>query len=232
MKFVVGIQTCERLSFLKKCVDSIVKYNPELMDAYFIIGDDASKDKRVDEYINSLDFVDQFIKNKERKGISITLKKITESAEKSGDILLYVQNDFFLDRTIDMASIEAFFQQYGNAGHIQTMRNKGLKGTNKRFVGTRSYINGKKTKDFDTINIGKEQFTLSSRNYCDYPNFTRTKLLHHLWKDFDPNNVAKKAEIPRAKNFHNICDIYILENQPFWNADTSGSRNRTKGRLS
>lgn len=232
MKLVIGLQTCERLNFLKRCVNSLIKHNPEFLNCHFIIGDDASKNQDVDDYINSLSFVDSFIKNKKREGISITLKKITEEAERNGDILLYIQNDFFLDRTIDITSIKTFFEIYKNAGHIQTMRNKGLKGTKERFVGTRSYITGKKTQDFETVPIGKERFTRSSRNYCDYPNFTRTNLLHYLWKGFDPNNVEKKAEIPRAKNFHKICDIYILENQPFWNADQKGKRNKTEGRRS
>lgn len=230
MNFVIGVQTCERLNFLKKCIESIIKYNPELLNSYFIIGDDASKNKKVDEYINSLDFVDKFIKNSERKGISITLKKIVEESIGKGDILLYVQNDFHLKRTIDLSSIEEFFTNF-DASHLKLMRNKGLPGTNDRWAGINNLATRKKVVETEKIKINKEKFTKGTWSWSDYPSFTPIKYLSALFKNFDENNVPKRPEPVRAKNFQNLKkSIWTLDPQPFWNSDPNGKKNITKGK--
>ena len=230
MKLVVGIQTCERLAFLKKCIMSIEKYQPELLDCYFIIGDDASKNKEVDNYINSLNFVNSFIKNKERKGISITLKRIIEEAMPNGDMFLYIQNDFHLRRTIDLQAIEDFFNQT-DAAHLRLMRNKGLPGTKKRFAGINNLATRKKVSELENFKIREEQFTRGTWSWSNYPSFTPMKCLKWVFKNFDENNVPKRPEPKRAKNFQVFKDsIYTLDPQPFWNSDPNGAKNITKGK--
>ena len=66
MEIAVGIQTCERPDFLKKCIKTLVKHNPIVTNWNFFIIDDASKDPDVADYLCSLKFTNWIFHNSNR----------------------------------------------------------------------------------------------------------------------------------------------------------------------
>ena len=100
MKLVIAFQTCERLNFFKKAVETLLEYNPCMKDRVWVIADDASKDGKTQKYIKSLSFIDHTIFNESRLGISGTLKRIIDVSAAKGDAILYIQNDWFCSRSL------------------------------------------------------------------------------------------------------------------------------------
>lgn len=224
MKVVVAFQTCERLHFLKKCIDSVMEHNPSfLIDGFVIVADDNSQDGGATrEYIKSLPFVDYTIFNNSRLGIHATIKKIAEASLDNGEVLLYIQNDQLNTRFINIEYVEKFLNEHEEVGQIKVLRWKGAQGVNEREIGPVD-VYKKKTEVFDRFVIGTEVFMTGSWSYSDPPCFLRTEALPSLFTkkiaDVRKKYQSKKfiLEIVRAMGFYEAgwaCSM--LENTAFW----------------
>lgn len=233
MKFVIAFQTCERLSFFKKAVETLLEYNQFVKDYVWVIADDASTDGKTKNYIKSLPFVDYVIFNESRLGISGTLKKIVDIAANKGDAILYIQSDWFCSRSIDFEAVSKFFKMNPKVGSIKCIRYKGRYNVKERFAGTNSYITNKLVEEYETIKINDEKFTKGTWPWADTPGFIRSEAADVLFKGYVLNKKISRPETVRGRNFaEDGWQCCVLENQAFWNLDFDRARPvRTPGRM-
>ena len=227
MKFVIGIQTCERLDFLEKCINSLIKHNPKVKDFPFFVLDDASTSPKVKKYLESLSFINNFVINEKRMGISVSLKRLSELVISHGDVLLCIQADWYCSRKIDFNAIEQFFIKNKEVVHLRTIRNKGeINKPLTRHCGKKNGATQQFTEEYDTFTVGSEVFTNGTWSYADVPNFTTMEAVKELFKCFNKSSLSENC---RMINIHNMCNnVCMLETQPFWNLDPTGNR-RTPG---
>lgn len=232
MKFVIAIQTCERFDFFKKCVDTLLEYNPLIEKYTWVIADDASKDGKTQDYIKSLKFIDDYILNDYRLGITGTLKLLLTKAAIKGDFILYIQNDWFCNRYINIDAVNKFFGDNQEIGNIKCIRYKGRYNVKERFAGTYNYCTNESVEEYGTIDIDGEKFTKGTWPWADTPGFIRSEAVYCLFKGYNPNKKINKPEKVRGKNFFDTgwrCGL--LENQAFWNLDYDRKKSiQTPGR--
>jgi hypothetical protein len=230
MKIAIGIQTCERPEFLKRCVNTLVRHNPIVQTWPIYIADDASKSFDVHEYLESIDdLLTGWFIHENRMGISVTLKRMIDTILEYSivDVLLYIQADWYCNRTIDFDAIIKFFMNYPEVGQLRTIRNKGVCGKPlTRAAGVKNAITKRMVEEDWREVYGSENITLGSWCYADLPSFITTPALEILYKDF---NDAHHREYYRMLNMHNAgFSVAMLENQPFWNQDPRAAK-RTPG---
>ncbi len=232
MKIVIGIQSCNRLDFTKRVVDSILKWNPEAIDMPWVFSDDGSTDG-TQEYImgliTNLNLDSGTVFLHKQSGITKAMERLVNEAVFYGDVLLYIQNDWEQIRRIDFNGIEKFYNIYPNAGHLHTTKYKGKDGKG-RPSSTAKLINLYTREEIipgEAIKLGDETIIPGNWHYCDLPGFTRLELAVRM---FDNMVINIDAEGIRTRNVHESgYDNYLLENQPFVNIDY-GANKKTPGR--
>lgn len=229
MEIAVGIQTCERPEFLRKCINTLIQHNPVVKSWQFIVIDDTSKSFEIEESLRDFDFIDSIIRNYKRMGISVTLKRLVNFIleDSNIDILLCIQADWYCSRSIHFEAISRFFMNFPNIGQIRTIRNKGIIGKPvTRHAGLKNAITGNKVIGSGRTCNGKENFSHGTWCYADLPNFMRREALECLFKDFD---LRKNKEYYRMLNMYkDDWEVVMLDNQPFWNQDPKADK-RTPG---
>ncbi len=223
MKLVIGVQTCNRINFTKEAISSILKCNPDSKNYPWVIADDNSSDGTI-EYLNKFEFIKEITSSEHRMGITKTLQRLVNTANKYGDILLYIQNDWRQTRFIDFKAIEVFFLTHSNAGHLQTVKYKGL--GKERPSSTANMVNLHTKEKIEAglpFDFCGEIIISGNFHFCDLPGFTRIDL---AMKMFD----GRLDESVRIGYMNECgCDNYLLDNQPYRNIDAN-KRGRTPGR--
>jgi len=194
----------------------------------WIISDDGSTDGTL-EYLDGLSHFVATITNSKQTGITRAMCRLINVAYTTGDIILYVQNDWRQTRHIDFTAIAQFYASYPNTGHIATVK---YKGENKTRGSAYSILLNLHTREpimpQPAIKVGNESILPGNWHYADIPGFTSLKFAKQMFKDMV---FCQNSEGIRNKNIHESgCDNYFLEDQPFENMD-SDMRNITRGRM-
>ena len=227
MKIVIGVQTCNRLEFTKKTIESVIKYNPEARGMPWVISDDGSIDG-TKKYIDGLDFIIDVNFYPEQAGITKGLERLIKLADRYGDIILYLQNDWEQIRRIDFESIQKFYKNFPNTGHIAMIVDKGADGHKRpSSFGIRLNLFTKEKFDVgDPIVMGEEKFIPGKWSYADIPGFTNLVFAKQM---FDDSKLDESVRV--RKIYESGCDNYLLDNQPYRNLDFMAHRSTPKRRF-
>jgi len=223
MNIVIGVQTCNRLEYTKRTIESVIKQNPEANEMPWVVSDDGSTDG-TRNYIESLSFINESDFYPEQSGITRALQRLINMADKYGGVILYLQNDWEQIRRIDFRAVEEFYDKY-QAGHIGMVTNKG-RGNYKRLsaFGIRMNLHTKEKFELGKpIVMGRETFIPGNWSYSDIPGFTNLEFAVQMFDDTLNESVRVK------KIYEAGCNNYLLDKQPFQNIDFD-SKNRTPGR--
>ena len=230
MQIVIGIQTCERLNFTKKTIETLLYHNSGIKEMPIVVSDDNSTDGTL-EYIAKQDFINDRVIHKERVGITKAYQDLINLSAKYGDILLYLQNDWQCVRKIDFNAIRLFYEEKINTGHINTIVYKGEKKEWPCRSSAEKPINSVTQERIITqnpITKNMEIFIPGNWSYVDLPGFTRIDIALKMF-DKSLKYPDKKLEGLRMLNIHlSNCENYLLDNQAFRNLDPyKNSKNRT-----
>jgi len=228
---IIGLHTCNRLDFTKKTVDSLIKYNPEVLDYQWIVVDDNSNQDTVD-YLQELEThvnMDLILIKDHRAGITIGMTKMMEQAyEYHRANILYLQNDWETTRKIDFEAIDSFMLNT-DVGHIRTIIDKGSEHyhryASKVNLATRQIIKWKAP-----FGIGAETVVGGNWHYSDIPCFISVDLAVCLFEPVNDPGVdsGEGVRVYNAEVFSKAS--YLLMNQPFWNLDWSKKYQTPGGR--
>lgn len=229
VNIAIGMTTCNRLELTRRAIESLVQYNPCVIDFPWCIHDDASTDGTVDflhAFLSDHGFNDVNATFRTlRVGVNCATKSVLNMAEQVADVVLHIQNDWRCSREIDFEGIGSFFRDCHDVGQVQCVHWKG-----KRIGHLRRRMTNRVTMDpvgfGPAERAGREILRQANYNWCDLPAFTRAG--HDYYRGSNRRG-KRNSELIRYKNFHDSgMLIYEMDNQPFWNMDVY-RKNRTPG---
>ena len=232
MRWGIGVITCERFGYLRKCVDSLYHYNPELKKVPLIIGDDASAHGDVDRMKQFWPdaYITHFV---DRAGCSANIQRVYEIAEKrlKLDYLFFTVNDIACTRKIDFKALLNFMEKTPEAGQIQFMRYKGKPGDLKQERAKFNWTTRESIKYGEWIQIGKERIRATNYSYVNLPAITRLNVCDitkgSVGLQGSGDKFHQSVELMWVRNWYNTGLVnYETEpkEQPFWGLDFGGNR--------
>jgi len=233
MRWGIGIITCERFGYLRKCIESLYYYNPELKKVPLIIGDDASAHGVVD--LMKRYWPDAFISHfTDRAGCSRNIQRVFEIAEErfNLDYLFFSVNDYECTRKIDFKALLKFMEEMSEAGQIQFCHWKGHIGDKKRERANKNWTTGKPLKIVNEFKCGREILIEGNFSYVNLPAITRLNVCDitkgTIGLEGSGDAFAQKVELMWVKNWHDTgLKNYEVQGQPFISLDIDIT-NRTK----
>jgi len=231
LKFGVAVFTCDRFSYFKKTVDSLFKFNPILKKYPFIIADDCSNKRNIDEMKEAWPDAHLLLHN-ERKGYMLNLKQMFLCAESLDlDVLYYTSNDMECVREIDFPALIKFYDDK-NVGQIQFLHWKGQIGDPIRERGDFNWTTREPIKKEKPVKVGKEVLVPANWSFTWMSQMTRLKTGINIWDGatgFSKNEKgAIKGELVAVANAERMgLQNYECQNQPVFNQDWD-AKNRTK----